>query len=62
MASEFLDIPGNIKQMYLPFVLNPSNGLHKSEIEYADAGADADRHISSGLDNVRTQRFSYKTK
>ena len=32
MASEFLDIPGNIKQMYLPFVLNPSNGLHKSEI------------------------------
>ena len=61
MASEFLDIPGNIKQMYLPFVLNPKNGLHKAEIKYADTGANADRQ-ASGLDNVRTQRFSYKTK
>ena len=61
MASEFLDIPGNIKQMYLPFVLNPKNGLHNAEITYADAGANADRQ-ASGLDNVRTQRFSYKIK
>ena len=58
MASEFLDIPGNIKQMYLPFVLNPKNGLHKAEITYADAGAKADRQ-ASGLDNVTPQLFSF---
>ena len=58
MASEFLDIPGNIKQMYLPFVLNPKNGLHNAEITYADAGANADRQ-ASGLDNASTQFFSY---
>ena len=58
MASEFLDIPGNIKQMYLPFVLNPKNGLHKAEIKYADTGANADRQ-ASGLDNASTQFFSY---
>ena len=58
MASEFLDIPGNIKQMYLPFVLNPKNGLHNTKITYADAGANADRQ-ASGLDNASTQFFSY---
>ena len=58
MASEFLDIPGNIKQMYLPFVLNPKNGLHNAKITYADAGANADRQ-ASGLDNASTQFFSY---
>ena len=40
MASEFLDIPGNIKQMYLPFVLDPDNGIFKTPIKYKGAEKD----------------------
>ena len=60
MASEFLNIPGNIKQMYLPFMLDPSNDIFKTPVKYegAEDGASADTKpvTASG----HTQYFSFK--
>ena len=62
MASEFLNIPGNIKQMYLPFVINRQHGLHNASIRYEDYDTSVDRliEIDSDEDNdLRTQLFSH---
>lgn len=49
----FLQIPGNIKQQFLPFVLNPNSELHKGG-------------VSSSSDfngkNIAPQYFTYKNK
>ena len=61
MASEFLDIPGNIKQMYLPFVLDPDNGIFKTPIKYK--GAEKDTSTDTTLVSTpsgHTQYFSFK--
>lgn len=47
-TSSFFQIPGNIKQSLLPFVLNPSAGINKS------------KKSSSNLKGVNPQKFSYK--
>lgn len=46
MAGEFLSIPGNIKQSYLPFVLDPSNQINLPWKE--------------GVREGKTQLFSFK--
>lgn len=53
MAKEYLDIPGNIKQMYLPFVLNPFNPIHSSPIKY-------DGTAVSGAGASYTPFFSFR--
>ena len=60
MASEFLDIPGNIKQMYLPFVVNNDNGLCNSPIQFTKSDT-ADRAITIEDEvNTQPQLFTYK--
>ena len=61
MASEFLNIPGNIKQMYLPFVLNKSNPIFKTPIQYvgAQSGSNTDTKLVVDASGY-TQYFSFK--
>ena len=56
MAGEFLSIPGNIKQIYLPFVLDPSNAINTSPINVVDGNGDSVGNAGSG----KTQLFSFK--
>ena len=61
MASEFLNIPGNIKEMYLPFVLDPSNKIFKTPIQYvgAKSGSNTDTQLVADASGY-TQYFSFK--
>ena len=57
MASEFLNIPGNIKQLYLPFVLDPSNPALSIPIKYENSANGAD-HLAVETSGW-TQYFSF---
>ena len=57
MASEFLNIPGNIKQMYLPFVLDKSNPALSIPIKYENSANSAD-HLAVETRGW-TQYFSF---
>ena len=48
MAGEFLSIPGNIKQLYLPFVLDPSNAINTSPINVVDGSGNSVNGAGSG--------------
>ena len=56
MAGEFLSIPGNIKQLYLPFVLDPSNAINTSPINVVDDNGESLNKAGVG----KTQLFSFK--
>jgi len=36
MAGEFLSVPGNVKQIFLPFVLEPGNALNTTPISVSN--------------------------
>ena len=41
MAGEFLSVPGNVKQIFLPFVLDPqNNAINKTPIDVAEDSGD----------------------
>jgi len=40
MAGEFLSVPGNVKQIFLPFVLDPKNAINKTPIDVAEDSGD----------------------
>lgn len=56
MAGTYLDIPGNIKQRSLPFVLDPSNSINTAMIDVANADGTSKQNNGAG----ETQLFSYK--
>lgn len=40
MAGEFLSVPGNVKQIFLPFVLDPKNAINKTPIDVEEDSGD----------------------
>lgn len=62
MAGEFLSVPGNVKQIFLPFVLNPGNPLNNAPISVkANTGKDAKTDASASVDSkAETQLFTFR--
>jgi len=44
MAGEFLSVPGNVKQIFLPFVLKPDNAINKTPISVSNG----DKSVNAG--------------
>ena len=59
MASEYLNIPGNVKQMYLPFVLNPNNTINSKPIAYESDQSKSKDTVAVTADQ-KTQFFSFR--
>lgn len=53
----FLNIPGNVKQKNLPFVLDPSNSINTQGIDVADKDG---KSVTSVSGNPAAQVFSFK--
>lgn len=63
MAGEFLSVPGNVKQIFLPFVLDPNNAINNTPIDVAeDSGNKAgDKKTNTTAANAGGEKTKFET-
>lgn len=59
-VSEYFDIPGNIKQIFVPFVLDKGNSINKIPIEVHASEKGPTDTTASGGESSKTQYFSFR--